>query len=105
MLRHRMHRVLVREGEAMVGMLSQLELMGFVATHSHLIALQIDAGRRALPSSGRRARQIDALVRVLHQDGIRVELIASLVHELNRQAVRAPLGRCWRRPSCSPTAA
>ena len=40
MLRHRIHRVVVREGDAVVGVLSQLDLMAFVASHSHLIALQ-----------------------------------------------------------------
>src|SRR5690606_1243158 len=40
MLRHRIHRVIVRDGEKVSGVLSQLDLMGFVAGHSHLIALQ-----------------------------------------------------------------
>src|SRR5690606_16949468 len=38
MLRHRIHRVLVRDGDEVVGILSQFDLMSFLASHSHLIA-------------------------------------------------------------------
>lgn len=43
MLRQRIHRVLVREDGQVVGILSQLELMGFLANHSHLIAAEVAA--------------------------------------------------------------
>ena len=90
MLRHRIHRVLVREGEAVVGILGQLELMAFVASHSHLISLQA-AEAADLTELRAAARQIESLVRVLHQDGVRVEVIAGLVSELNRQV----FARLW----------
>jgi CBS domain-containing protein len=84
MLRHRVHRVLVRDGEAIVGVLSQLDLMSFVSNHSHLIALQI---QQAVSTADlkRAALQMDGLVELLHGGGIRVEIICSLVRELNRQ--------------------
>ncbi len=84
MLRHRIHRVVVREGEAIVGLLSQIDLMAFMANHSHLIALEISEApdRAALKAA---ARQIDALIAMLHEDGVRVEVIGRLVGELNRQ--------------------
>jgi len=84
MLRHRIHRLVVREGDAIVGVLSQLDLMAFVASHSHLIALQA-AQATDLAELKAAARQIDGLVKVLHEDGVRVEVIAGLVGELNRQ--------------------
>ena len=84
MLRHRIHRVVVREGDAVVGVLSQLDLMAFVASHSHLIALQA-AQASDVAELRAAARQIDGLIRVLHEDGVRVEVIAGLVGELNRQ--------------------
>ncbi|MGZ5234908.1 MAG: putative nucleotidyltransferase substrate binding domain-containing protein [Caldimonas sp.] len=90
MIRHRVHRVLVREGDAIVGVLSQLDLMSFVSTHSHLIALQIEQST-SIAELKQAALQIDALVVLLHNDGIRVELICSLVHELNRKLV----ARLW----------
>ena len=90
MLRHRIHRVVVREGDAVVGVLSQLDLMAFVASHSHLIALQAAQASR-LAELKAAARQIDSLIRVLHEDGVRVEVITGLVAELNRQVFR----RLW----------
>jgi CBS domain-containing protein len=84
MLRHRVHRVLVRDGEAIVGVLSQLDLMSFVSNHSHLIALQIQQAASTTDLK-RAALQMDGLVELLHGGGIRVEIICSLVRELNRQ--------------------
>jgi CBS domain-containing protein len=88
MLRHRVHRVIVREhaadGGAIVGVLSQLDLMSFVSNHSHLIALQIQQAD-GVAELKRAALQMDGLVGLLHSGGIRVEIICSLVRELNRQ--------------------
>ncbi len=84
MIRHRVHRVLVRDGEAIVGILSQLDLMSFVSNHSHLIAVQVDqaGGMEELKAA---ALQMDGLIALLHSGGTRIELIAGLVSELNRQ--------------------
>lgn len=95
MLRHRVHRLVVRgadgEGEGgIVGVLGQLDLMAFVANHSHLIALEA-AQATNLDELKAAARQIDSLVAVLNADGVRVEVIAALVGELNRQVFR----RLW----------
>ena len=90
MLRHRIHRVVVRDGDAVVGILGQLELMAFVASHSHLIALEAaEAGD--LTELAAAARQIDGLIRVLHRDGVRVDVIAGLVGALNLQV----FSRLW----------
>ena len=90
MLRHRIHRVVVREGDAVIGVLGQLELMAFVASHSHLIALEAaEAGD--LTELGAAAKQIDGLIRVLHRDGVRVDVIAGLVGALNLQV----FSRLW----------
>lgn len=88
MLRHRVHRVVVREpdaeGGAIVGVLSQLDLMSFVSNHSHLIALQIQQAE-SVAALKQAALQMDGLVALLHSGGIRIEIICSLVRELNRQ--------------------
>lgn len=93
MLRHRIHRVLVRTGTeeaGILGVLGQLDLMGFVANHSHLIALEAD--QAADPAElAQAARQVESLVGVLHRDGVRVEVIAALVGDLNRHIFR----RLW----------
>lgn len=83
MLRHRVHRVVVRDGERVVGVLGQLELMSFVSNHSHLIALQI-AQAREIADLRDAALRIDELIESLHGDGVRVEVISGLVRELNR---------------------
>ena len=84
MLRHRVHRVLVRDGTDIVGVLSQLDLMGFVSNHSHLIALQIEqAGSVAELKAA--ALQMDGLVSLLHGGGVKVEVIAGMVRVLNAQ--------------------
>ena len=90
MLRHRIHRVVVREGETVIGILGQLELMAFVANNSHLISLQV-AEASDVNELRAAARQIEDLVRVLHHDGVRVDVIAALVSELNRQV----FSRLW----------
>jgi CBS domain-containing protein len=105
MLRHRVHRVIVRERRApaavaansadsasgagvsegeILGVLSQLDLMSFVSNHSHLIALQIQQASD-VDSLRHAALQMDGLVTLLHSGGVRVEIICSTVRELNRQ--------------------
>jgi CBS domain-containing protein len=84
MIRHRVHRVLVRDGDEILGVLSQLDLMSFVSNHSHLIALQVEQAA-SIEELQRAALQMDSLMALLHSGGARVELIASLVSELNQQ--------------------
>ncbi|MBB1491782.1 CBS domain-containing protein [Paracoccus sp. MC1862] len=90
MLRHRVHRVAVHEGRKIVGVLGQLDLMSFVANHSHLIAIQA-AQAGTVAELKKAADQIAPLIAVLHEDGVRVEVIARLVGELNRAVFR----RLW----------
>ncbi|UFM66073.1 DUF294 nucleotidyltransferase-like domain-containing protein [Paracoccus sp. MA] len=91
MLRHRIHRVLVRKGDEVVGILSQMDLMGFLANQSHLVSAEI--ARATSPAElARPAAQVEALIRVLHGDGVRIEVIAGLVGGLNRQIFR----RLWQ---------
>ena len=84
MIRHRVHRVLVRDGDEILGVLSQLDLMSFVSNHSHLIALQVEQAA-CIEELQRAALQMDSLIALLHSGGARIELIASLVSELNQQ--------------------
>jgi CBS domain-containing protein len=87
MVRHRVHRLLVREGPGdagVLGLLSQLDLVSFVANHSHIIALQIDdAGSVAELKAA--AERIDAMLALLHDGGIKIERVTRLVGELNRR--------------------
>lgn len=90
MLRHRVHRLVVRDGAEVVGVLGQLDMMGFVAHHSHLIALEA-AQAGSVAELKHAADQVSELIRLLHEDGVRVEAIAEMVGELNRAIFR----RLW----------
>jgi CBS domain-containing protein len=82
MLHHRVHRLLVRDGTRVRGILGQLDLLDFIAHHSHIVALQIDAASR-IEHLQAAALRIDKTVELLHEGGIRIERIARLVGELN----------------------
>ena len=84
MIRHRVHRVLVREGDAILGVLTQLDLMSFISNHSHLIALQIQQAN-TVDELQTAARQMDSLIALLHKGGVKIEVISTLVSELNSQ--------------------
>jgi CBS domain-containing protein len=84
MVHHRVHRLLVRLDDEALGVLSQTELVGFVANHSHVVALQIDDAR-SLNDLTEAARRIDAMVALLHDGGLRIERVAHLVGDLNRR--------------------
>jgi CBS domain-containing protein len=84
MLRHGFHRLIVREGDEIIGVLTQLDLMAFVANHSQLIALEIEQAA-TVAELGAAARQIDGMIRVLSDDGVRIEVIAGMVGGLNRR--------------------
>lgn len=91
MIRHRVHRVLVREGSAILGVLSQLDLMSFISNHSHLIALQVEQAG-TVEELQDAARQIDGLIALLHKGGVKIDVIATLVSELNTQI----FARLWQ---------
>ena len=82
MVRHRVHRLVVTDHGAVIGVLGQLDLVSFVARHSHIVALQIDEATNLADLRAAAAR-IDETVQHLHAGGIRIERIARLVCELN----------------------
>ena len=90
MIHHRVHRVLVKDGDEILGILSQLDLMGFVSNQSHLIALQVQQATTVDELRAAMAQQ-EGLVAVLHRGGMRIEIIAGLVSELNSQV----FARLW----------
>jgi CBS domain-containing protein len=90
MIRHRVHRVVVRDGDAVLGVLGQLDLMSYVSNHSHLIASQIEQAATvdALQAA---ALQVEGMVALLHSGGAHIDVIAALVRELNAQL----LAKLW----------
>jgi len=84
MVRHRVHRLLVRDGDQVLGVLGQLDLVSFVANHSHIVAVQIDEAA-SVEDLAAAAQRVDAMVELLHDGGIKIERIARLVGELNHR--------------------
>jgi CBS domain-containing protein len=82
MVRHRVHRLIVRRGDTVVGVLGQLDLVSFVANHSHIVALQIEDAT-TVAELGMAAERIDEMVKLMHGSGIRIERVTRLVSELN----------------------
>ena len=90
MVRHRVHRLLVRDGETILGVLSQLDLMSFVSNHSHIIALRVEQSS-SIDELRAAALQMDGLVELLQGGGVRIEVITALVSQLNTRV----LARLW----------
>jgi len=91
MIRHKVRRLVVAEGERILGTLDQLDLLGFLSNHSTLITRQISEAH-SLPDLNAAAQQISELIGLLHRGGTKVHLIARLVQELNAQLFE----RAWQ---------
>jgi len=90
MVRHRVHRLVVKEGDTVLGVLGQLDLVSFVANHSHIIGVMVDEAAEVSELKAA-ALRVDETVRLLHGSGIRMERVARLVSELNTRIV----ARLW----------
>ena len=91
MIRHKVHRVVVADGERIVGFLEQLDLLSFLSNHSYLITRRIlEAGDIGALTEA--AGQITQLIGLLHRGGTKVSLIARLVQELNAKLFE----RAWQ---------
>lgn len=84
MLQHQIHRVVVHDGESILGLLSQLDLMSFMSNHSQLITLQMEHAHN-VESLQSAALQVEDTVKMMQRAGMRVELISQLVSALNSQ--------------------
>ena len=82
MIRHKVHRVVVTDGQDIQGILESLDLFSFLSNHSYLINLQIGEAQD-LPALASVARHITRLIDLLHRSGTKVGMIATLVQELN----------------------
>lgn len=84
MIRKGVHRLVVLDRERIFGILEQLDLMSFLANHSHIISLQIEQAD-SVDSLEAISPQIQRLISILDGGGVKVELISRLAQELNRQ--------------------
>lgn len=79
--RHRIHRLVVDDGQRVHGLLESLDVFSFLADHSHQIGLQIEVAD-TVADLAVAAHQIERMIGRLHHGGTRVELIARMVHAL-----------------------
>ena len=77
-------RVAVHDGTTYIGILEDIQLLGFLAGNAQLVAGRIDRAA-GLPDLAIAAREIDQQVRLLRRQGVKVEVIAEIVSDLNRR--------------------
>ncbi|MEP7100626.1 MAG: DUF294 nucleotidyltransferase-like domain-containing protein, partial [Burkholderiales bacterium] len=82
MIQHRVHRLVVADGERIVGLLEQLDLLSFLSNHSYLITVQI-VQAHDLAALRAQAEKITRFVALLYRGGTRVFQIGALVQALN----------------------
>jgi len=82
MIEHQVHRLVVADGERIVGLLEQLDLLSFLSNHSYLITVQI-VQARDLDALREQAHKISRFVALLYRGGTRVFQIGALVQALN----------------------
>ncbi len=91
LLRHRVHRLVVTEGEDVLGVLEALDLFSFLSNHSHMITVQIE-NATDLATLTQAASKITRMMSLMFRSGSRVLLIARLVQELNARLFE----RAWQ---------
>jgi CBS domain-containing protein len=91
MIQHQVHRLVVIDGERIVGLLEQLDLLSFLSNHSYLITVQI-VQARDLDALRAQAEKITRFVALLYRGGTRVGQIGKLVQALNAKLFE----RAWQ---------
>ncbi|HEY0824479.1 MAG TPA: DUF294 nucleotidyltransferase-like domain-containing protein [Ramlibacter sp.] len=91
MIRHQVHRLVVMDGERVLGFLEQLDLLSFLSNHSYLITVQI-VQAADIAALARASEQITRLTALLWRGGAKVGAIARLVGELNAKLFE----RAWQ---------
>ncbi|MCP3467881.1 putative nucleotidyltransferase substrate binding domain-containing protein [Bradyrhizobium sp. CCGUVB23] len=84
MTKHNKRRLAVHDGERFVGILEEIDLLGFLAGSAQVVAGRIDRGA-SLQDLASAARETEAQTRVLRRQGVKVEVIAEIVSDLNRR--------------------
>ncbi len=91
MIRHGVHRVVVKRQGEIVGIMEQLDLLSFISNHSHLIWLQIQQAQNQ-EELKHACTSIQRLIQLLSESGVKISMIASLVQELDTKVY----ARLWQ---------
>ena len=89
--RHRILRLVVMQGDLILGILEALDVFSFLSNQSHLIALQIEAATD-IDALAQSAAQVTRMVSSLYRNGTRVGLIGHLVQDLQARL----FDKAWR---------
>src|SRR5574343_2503 len=89
--RHRILRLVMMQGDLILGILEALDLFSFLSNQSHLIALQIDAAT-SIDALAQTSGQVTRMVSSLYRNGTRVGLIGHLVQDLQARL----FDKAWR---------
>lgn len=82
LIKHKVHRLVVAEGDKIHGVLEALDLFGFLSNQSYQINEQIILAQD-METLKAAAGQVTRLITLLHRNGTKVNMIARLVQELN----------------------
>ena len=91
MLRHHIHRVVVADGDKVLGVLEALDVFSFLSNHSLLITMRINSAA-SIDELAQAAAQITGMISRQYRGGTRVPLIAQLVRDLNARLFE----RAWQ---------
>jgi len=84
MTKHNKRRVVVRQDDAFVGIVEDIDLLGHFAGNSQLVSNRIDRAA-TLDELGAAARQIADQIKPLRRQGVKVQVVAEIVSDLNRR--------------------
>ena len=77
-------RLAVQDGGKFVGILEEIDLMGFLAGSAQVVAGRIDRAS-SQEDLAIASREIEAQTRILRRQGVKVEVIGEIVSDLNRR--------------------
>jgi CBS domain-containing protein len=84
MTKHGIRRLVVFDQGQILGVLEQIDLLSFMSSQSHIVAVQI-ARASGIDDLRRASAQLTKLVQVLHGHGTKIPYITQLVAELSRR--------------------
>ncbi|MCL2309275.1 MAG: DUF294 nucleotidyltransferase-like domain-containing protein [Proteobacteria bacterium] len=91
MTRQNIHRIVVTENEAPVGVLAQVDLLSYFSNHSHLISQQLEMAS-SVGDLVRVAQDMEALVESLATQGMKMPQLARLIQVLSTRL----MSRLWQ---------
>lgn len=83
MTKHKKRRVAVTEKGTYVGILEDIDLLGFLAGNSQLVAARIDRAA-SVADLAIAAAEIAGQTRMLRRQGVKIEVVSEIVSDLNR---------------------